>query len=218
MEQTIYYIICMSVSKFEWSKMTWRARIDTVCKELNISLCELARRLNVSPRTINYWKAHKKIPRDKYAKVLRSWCVTDPFDDIKEESYMALHTMSADASSRLLENASLTRDPMMLSMALHCIAIKLAALISHTNKNNNTLIIKFKALYGDTSTSLVVTDARFGDARRSVVTISVPSIGTSMFTIVVKQIVNIDTSSFAFTVSDKALLTCAKRINTHLSL
>lgn len=208
----------MSVSKSEWAKMTWHERIDTVLTSMNISIRELSEKLNVSARTINYWKAHKKIPRDKYAKVLKSWVVSEPFADIKEESYMAFHTMSADASARLLENASITRDPMMLSMALHCIAIKLAALVNYTSKDNATLIIKFKALYGDATTHLEITDARLGDAKSSEVTISIPQIGTSFFIISVRQVHNTDSASFAFAVSDKALLSCAKRINTHLSL
>lgn len=221
MEQTVCYIYAMAVSKTEWTKMNWHDRIAAVLKELNISLRELAARLNVSERTINYWQSHTKIPRDKYAKILRSWCVSEPFNDIKEEAYMAMHTMSADASHRLLENACTTGDPMMLSMAMHCIASKLAALITHTSKNPESLVIKFNALYGDVLTKIHITNATLDPGKYSEVTITAPIRGIehNSFTLTVSNAESYNiVSAFAFHVSDKALITCAKRINSHLTI
>ena len=210
----------MSVTKTAWLKMTWNERINEVLSSLKITIAELACRLGVSRRTVEYWMAHKKVPKEKYIRILRSWCVSDPFDDLKEEAYMAMHTMSTDASARLLENACVTKDPMMLSMAMHCIAIKLAALITYNSSTPQNALIYITALYGNTSTSIKVANATLNpDTLYSSVSINLPMDNTNMFTLTVKQISpNMAESSFAFIVSDKALLATAKRINKHLSL
>lgn len=209
----------MAVSKSEWAEMSWEQRINVALTTLNITQAELAKRLNVTPRTINYWKTYKKVPSPKYAKLLKTWCIQETFDDIKEESYMALHSLSADASARLLENACASRDNMMLAMAAHCVAIKLAAILEKNSKAPEHTVIHIKSLYGSIATSLVVTNATIDPITYSEVRISAPAQNTSVFTLVVTNVAaGIETTKFAFSVSDKALLLIAKRINAHLTL
>lgn len=202
----------MAVSKSEWAKLTWSERINIALKDLNINVAELARRLNVSRRTVEYWRAGTKIPSEKFIRLLRSWCISEAFEDLREESYMALHTMSADASARLLENACLSRDPMMLAMASHCIAIKISALIKHTCTQPNNLIIYIKSLYGDSSTHINIVNALVPDVNVDIL-VHAPLDDSPLFTITTyHKKNNITVMPYAFVVADKALVTIAKRV------
>ena len=209
----------MAVSKSEWAEMSWKQRIAAALDILQITKKELAERLNVSTRTIDYWQAFKKTPSDKYAKLLKSWCTKDTFDDIRDESYMALHSLSADASLRLIENACISKDIMMLAMASHCVAIKLAAIITKNSKLPQHTIIYINSLYGDSKTTVRVQNARIDPTTYTEIIIHPPLDYSNLFTLIVTQFSNANAvEKFAFSVSDKALLLIANRTNTHLSL
>lgn len=212
----LYYIHVMAVTKTQWTAMTWKERIEHVLSSYNLSKSELAQKLGVDRRSVNYWISGSNIPKIKYAKLLRSLCVSETFDEIKEESYMALHSMSADATGRLLDNACKYNDPMMKSMALYCLAVKVSAIIDHMGKSLDTLIIRINTLYGTSNASIIVEKSKSN--KSAVVTVKAPTDKTPEFTLVVSNKTNDrKVNSFAFTVSDKSFVTLSKRIIQHLT-
>lgn len=199
--------------------MSWKERIQAILSEANITQTKLADLLGVTPRAIRHWMSNKAVPLDKHIKTMRSMIVQTSFEDMKEESYMAFHSMSTDASARLLENASNSEDLGMLLMATNCIAIKLAAIIQKISPTP-TIVTCIKTIFGAPAcTKLNVTNARLVPGTKDVeVTITrvhnLPGSFVVTTTFHEKEKV---AAQFGFTVTDKALITTAKRITSFLT-
>ena len=204
----------MHITAKKWNSLSIIDKLDLVKHEMGLtSEIELSRTLGINPRTLRYWRSGEKNPSLKLLKKMKALCVTTVYDDIKEEAYMALSSMSADASFRLLRNAIVSGDPMMLHMATHCIAIKFAALITEADDDKD-LLINISSNYGP-SAKTILKIGRAGDihAERVVkVTVRQPQDTDSGFMLRV-QTIDIPSktdSQVAYVVSDKALVAAAK--------
>ena len=205
----------MAVTKDEWSNLSWKTRIEIVTDTLHISKADLAKKLGVSRKTIYCWESGKNKPTGKHAKMLISLGVQTTFSDIKEESYMAMHSLSTDASSRLLQNASQSNDPVMLAMATHCIAVKQAALLHSMDPQR--LIVRIVSLYGkSTKTTLQVQSTCYPVEKRAA-EISILRTGEDGVFVINTRLSGSSESKFAFTVSDRAMVVTAKRILNFLT-
>lgn len=204
----------MPVSVKKWNSLSIIDKLDLLKNEMGFtSDVEVARAIGVSTRIIRYWRAGEKLPSDKVLKKMRALCVTTVYEDIKEEAYLALSSMSADASYRLLNNAVIMGDPMMLAMATHCISIKLAALLTEADKDKD-LLINISSNYNNV-TKTILKIGRAGDihAERVVkITVRPPQMEEVGFVLRVQTIdvASRTDSQVAYVVSDKALVAAAK--------
>lgn len=210
----------MHITAKKWNSLSIIDKLDLVKHEMGLtSNLELARALGISPRTLRYWRSGEKNPSLKLLQKMKAMCVTTVYEDIKEEAYMALSSMSADASFRLLRNAVVSGDPMMLHMATHCIAIKFAALITEADDDKD-LLINISSNYGPTAKTILKI-GRAGDvhAERVVkVTVRQPQDTDSGFMLRV-QTIDIPSktdSQVAYAVSDRALVSAARVTFTFL--
>lgn len=210
----------MHITAKKWNSLSIIDKLDLVKHELGLtSDIELARAFGISARTLRYWRSGEKNPSLKLLQKMKALCVTTVYDDIKEEAYMALSSMSADASFRLLRNAVASGDPMMLHMATHCIAIKFAALITEADDDKD-LLINISSNYGP-SAKTILKIGRVGDihAERVVkVTVQQPQDAASGFMLRV-QTIDVPSktdSQVAYVVSDKALVSAARVTFTFL--
>lgn len=204
----------MPISVKKWNSISIIDKLDLLKNEMGFtSDIEIARALGVSTRILRYWRNGEKMPSEKVLKKMRALCVTTVYDDIKEEAYLALSSMSTDASYRLLRNAIIIGDPMMLAMATHCIAIKFAALLTEADKDKD-LLINISSNYNSV-TKTVIKIGRAGDihAERVVkVTVRPPQLEEGGFVLRVQTIdvASRTDSQVAYVVSDKALVAAAK--------
>lgn len=206
----------MAVTKDEWTSLTWAERIELAAKTLNVTRIELAKKLGVTRRTLHNWESHKSTPTEKKARIIYSLCVKSDYNDIKEESYMAMHSMSTDASHKLLLNASQSDDPVMLAMATHCIAVKQSALLSSLNPEQ--LIIRIVSVYGAHNGTKVQVQSTCYPVEKRAVEITIGHHREEcMFVISTNMISNGCESKFAFSVSDRAMVLTAKRILAFLT-
>lgn len=210
----------MHITAKKWNSLSIIDKLDLVRHEMGLTNdIGLSRALGISSRTLRYWRSGEKNPSPRLLKKMKAMCVTTVYEDIKEEAYMALSSMSADASFRLLRNAVISGDPMMLHMATHCIAIKFAALITEADTDKD-LLINISSNYGP-SAKTILKIGRAGDvhAERVVkVTVRQPQDIDSGFTIRV-QTIDVPSktdSQVAYVVSDKALVSAAKVTFTFL--
>lgn len=204
----------MPVSVKKWNSLSIIDKLDLLKSEMGFtSDVEIARAIGVSTRMLRYWRSGEKLPSKKILMKMRSLCVTTVYEDIKEEAYLALSSMSADASYRLLSNAIIMGDPMMLAMATHCIAIKFAALLTEADQDKD-LLINISSNYNNV-TKTIIKIGRAGDihAERVVkITIRPPQLEEGCFVLRVQTIdvASKTDSQVAYVVSDKALVSAAK--------
>lgn len=216
-EASVCYSSTMPITKEEWEKLTWRERVALATNELQIGKKALAQRIGVSPRTMRRWESNELTPSIRYARALMSLCVKSKLYDIKDEAFMAMHSLSADASSTLLTNASQSSDPVMRSMATYCIAVKFAAVVQNINAEN--IIIRTSSLFGAPyNTTVQMQSTAYPVEKRAVeVIIGQPASGQSLFIISTTLLLDgAPSSKFAFTATDRAILQTAKRIISFL--
>lgn len=199
--------------------MSWKDRIKAVLDETKSTQKRLASLLGVTPRTIRNWSNGTAVPLDRHIKAMRSMVVQTAFEDMKEESYMAFHSMSTDASARLLENASNSEDLGMVLMATNCIAIKLAAIIQMSS-HNPKILTSIKTVFGTpANTKLDVTNVHYVPGHKEV-EVTVTRVSDCPGAFVIKTTFTEKgkvSAQFGFTVTDKALITTAKRITAFLA-
>jgi transcriptional regulator with XRE-family HTH domain len=209
----------MPVASKVWDSLSWPNRIKLALETLNINQARLADLLNVTARTVTYWLRGKFVPCERVAYVLKSLCVVDTFDDIKEASFMATNSMSIDGAAKLYAMALLSGDPMLLAMATHSIAIKQATLLT-TGINNDTVIIRIKSIFGETKTHLNITNAAGQSNKEVTITVDVPdktsSIANFVLLVAFKD-ADVIKSKFAFTATDKAMTTIVYRVKKFLN-
>lgn len=206
----------MAVTAKQWNSLNILEKLELARKELNFTKdAELARLLGITPRAIRYWKTGEKLPSKKVLDKLKVYCVNSTYENLKDEAFFALSSISADASYRLMLNAITCGDPMMLAMSTHCIAIKLSALIQAAD-SEKTIISSISSVYGDVS-STVVKITHAGDVAESdyaYVQITPPKLKNQGFIMHVKTISNNQNivSQVSYVVSDRALAAATRLI------
>lgn len=205
----------MAVTKDVWKTLDWKERIAVVLSSLDISKQELAKKIGVSRKTIYCWEQKKNKPTDKYERILYYLGVQTTLSDAKEESYMAMHSLSADASAQLIQNASLSTDPVMIAMAAHCVAVKQSAVLHSIDEQR--LLIRIVSLYGGTAHTTIQVQSTCYPVEQRAAEITIGRAGEDGIFIISTQLISGSTSSkFAFTVSDRAMSVTAKRIANFL--
>jgi DNA-binding XRE family transcriptional regulator len=205
----------MAVTKDVWKDLDWKARIAVVMESLGVSKKSLAKKIGVSRKTLYCWERNLNKPTAKYERILTYLGVKSEFNDAKEESYMAMHTLSTDASAQLLQNASFSSDPVMVAMATNCIAIKQAAIL--TAIDSQRLVIRIVSLYGKTLRTTLQIQSTCHPVEKRAAEITIGRAGDDGIFIISTELISGSTSSkFAFTVSDRAMTVTAKRITNFL--
>ncbi len=206
----------MSITTKQWNSLNTLEKLELARKELNFTKDEeLAKLLGITARAIRYWKTGEKVPSKKILDKLKVYCVSNTYESLKDEAFFALSSISADASHRLMMNAIVCGDPMMLAMSTHCIAIKLAALMQAVD-GEKTLISSISSIYGDvSSTTLKVTvSGDIAENNYASVTITPPKMAQQGFIMHVKTISNSQdiVSQVSYVVSDRALAAATRLI------
>lgn len=196
--------------------MSWPDRVRMAIAELACSRRAFAERLKVGLNTVGRWISGENKPNADIQHVIEDICVVKDPVDFELGCYSILMTPAVDPSFDVISTAISTRNTILLSSVVHCIASKLASMLLNTVPKQ--IVMTMESVFNSYPAKEVlrIDVVGYPDIKYEVV-ITHQAAGPTAFTLSCQAFKGEQrTDQYATWVTDKGLLAATRRIKSHI--
>lgn len=196
--------------------MSWPDRVKTAILELACSKRAFADRIKVSRYTVDRWLKGENVPNSDIQQVIEDICVVKDPVDFELGCYSILMTPAVDPSFDVINAALSSRNTILLSSVVHCIASKLASML--LNVVPKQIVMTMESVFNSYPAKEVlrIDVVGYPDIKYEV-TVTHQAAGPTAFTLTCQAFKGEQrTDQYATWVTDKGLLAATRRIKSHI--